>query len=227
MVEGQTLLGMGFSVASTILTNIGILLQKHSADVERGKHLCLRWRFWLGFVLNLGSEAGLTTLALMFAPLAALAPLVGLAVVFNALLARSGLVPGIRETMDYTEWLATALIFGGVTLVAISGPGPLDDDGEDVSASDAIAALPGAFRQPAFIAYASCSAAIISTWLVICEQRCVACLRKFRPNEDSIAAAVGSSFTAAMTSGFSIIFLKVHNPPPLPLPCPRLCTHDS
>jgi hypothetical protein len=74
-MASTTLLGMGFSVASTVLTNIGILLQKHSADVDRGKPLCHRWRFWLGFTLNLGSEAGLTTLALMFAPLSSIAPL--------------------------------------------------------------------------------------------------------------------------------------------------------
>ena len=82
-MASTTLLGMGFSVASTVLTNIGILLQKHSADVERGKPLCHRWRFWLGFTLNLGSEAGLTTLALMFAPLSTIAPL------YAALLSRA------------------------------------------------------------------------------------------------------------------------------------------
>ena len=53
-----TLLGMGFSVASTLLTNIGIPLQKHSADVERGQPLWLRWRFWLGLTLNLGPRLG-------------------------------------------------------------------------------------------------------------------------------------------------------------------------
>ena len=72
----------------TILTNIGILMQKHSADVER--HLCLiyRWRFWVGFTLNLGSEVGLTSTALYLAPLSFIAPLAGLAVVFNAMIAR-------------------------------------------------------------------------------------------------------------------------------------------
>ena len=74
-MQPKILLGMGCSVASTILTNLGILVQKHSADVEAGKPLWRRWRFWIGFTLNLGSEAGLTTVALALAPLSFIAPL--------------------------------------------------------------------------------------------------------------------------------------------------------
>ena len=87
MGQERIFLGMLCSVASTILTNIGILMQKHSAETE--KHLCLiyRWRFWVGFTLNLGSEVGLTTVALALVPLSFIAPLAGLAVVFNAVIA--------------------------------------------------------------------------------------------------------------------------------------------
>ena len=79
-------------------------MQKHSAETE--KHLCLiyRWRFWVGFTLNLGSEVGLTSTALYLAPLSFIAPLAGLAVVFNALIARLGLVAGTKEKMGYNEW---------------------------------------------------------------------------------------------------------------------------
>lgn len=184
-------------------------MQKHSADVEAGKPLCRRWRFWLGLLVNLGSEAGLTTVALALAPLSFIAPLAGLAVVFNALIAHFGCVPGVRERMGRIEWLATGFIMGGVTLVAISGPG-----GGDSSEADAlrvvVADLPAAFSQPIFIAYAACSALVVGSWLVLTEQRCLPQLReRWRPRDDSIAASVGSSFTAALTSGFSIIFLKV------------------
>ena len=82
MVSSSVLLGMLCSVFSTILTNIGsrhtifratllfprsstdppsdllfaVLMQKHSADVEKGLPLYRRWRFWLGFLVNMGSE---------------------------------------------------------------------------------------------------------------------------------------------------------------------------
>ena len=185
-------------------------MQKHSADVEKGRPLHRRWRFWVGLTVNLGSEVGLTTVALALAPLSFIAPLAGLAVVFNAVIAHLGLVPGVRERMRRTEWLATACIVAGVTLVAVAGPGgsgePADADALEVS----VASLPAAFSQTIFHVYAACSATIVVVWLMVSEQRCFPRLReRWRPRDDSILASVGSSFTAALTSGFSIIFLKV------------------
>ena len=207
-MSGKIVMGMSCSVASTILTNIGILFQKYSADVEKGRPLCKRWRFWLGFALNLGSEAGLTTVALALAPLSFIAPLAGLAVVFNALIARAGFVPGIREKMAFADWLATLCIVVGVTLVAISGPQgtPAADGGAD---PNRIASLPAALRQPAFIAYAACASATVAAWLFLWKQRCSQRLRRLAPREDSTMAAIGSSLSAALTSAFSVIFLKV------------------
>ena len=210
MVSSQILLGMGCSIVSTILTNIGILIQKHSADVEKGKHLCKRWRFWLGFTINMGSEVGLTTVALALAPLSFIAPLAGLAVVFNALIAHLGVIPGVKERMRRTEWLATVCIMAGVTLVAISGPGGGGDSDESAPVNPPVSELPLAFSRPGFLVYAGCAASLVLAWLIVSEQRCFPTLRRrYRPSEDSTTASVCSSFTAALTSGFSIVFLKV------------------
>ena len=43
-----------------MLTNIALLIQKHSAHVEAGRPLHRRYRFWAGFLLNTGSEVGLS-----------------------------------------------------------------------------------------------------------------------------------------------------------------------
>ena len=102
--------GLCLAVASTVLTNLGILFQKLSADVEADRPLRERWRFWLGFTLNLGSEAGLTTAALALAPMSVIAPLGGLSVVFNALMARFGVIPGIKEDMSPRDWASTVCI---------------------------------------------------------------------------------------------------------------------
>jgi drug/metabolite transporter (DMT)-like permease len=91
--------------------------------VEAGKPLYKRWRFIFGFILNTGSEIGLSAPASLFAPLSLLAPLGGVAVVVNALLTRFGCVCGIQERLSFLEWLATLFIMGGVALVAFSGPG--------------------------------------------------------------------------------------------------------
>jgi len=103
-----------------VLTNIALLIQKHSANVEKGRPLYKRWRFIFGFLLNTGSEIGLSAPASLFAPLALLAPLGGVAVVVNALLTRFGCVCGIKEKLSYLEWVATLCVMGGVALVAFS-----------------------------------------------------------------------------------------------------------
>ena len=126
-MRASMLVGLLFSLGSTALSNIGILFQKLSADTEAHKPLCQRWKLWMGMFLILGSELGLTTVALALAPLSVIAPLGGLAVVFNALLARFGIVVH-KEMMSVRDWLSTLCILVGVTLVAITGPGTAPDD---------------------------------------------------------------------------------------------------
>ena len=52
------LLGLGVAFLSTILSTIGLLIQKTSADLEKHKPAWRRWRFWLGFGINLGDLEG-------------------------------------------------------------------------------------------------------------------------------------------------------------------------
>ena len=178
-------LGIAFSVGSTILTNVGILLQKQSADLERSKILCYRWRFWMGMLLNLGSEAGLTTLAMMYAPLSTLAPLAGLGVVFNALLSRSGLISGRKETMGVHEWSATFMIVVGVSLVAVAGPSESAEEAE--TTAEMIAYLPAAFMQPIFLGYTVTATTIVFSWLFVTEQKCCPAFRRRFRDKPSVS----------------------------------------
>ena len=103
---------------------------------------------------NAGSEAVLSSVALVFAPLALIAPLGGLSVIFNSLLLRAGLVCGIKEKLSLREWLCTVVVLIGVTAVAVSGPGSQE------SAPWQIDALPDAVAaQPAFVVCANTEAA--------------------------------------------------------------------
>ena len=62
------LLGLGMAICSTVLSSLGLLIQKTSADLEKGKPVWKRWRFWLGFAVNLGSEVTLTPMAMSYTP---------------------------------------------------------------------------------------------------------------------------------------------------------------
>jgi len=197
------LVGMGFSLASTILTNIAILIQKHSAAVEKGRPVWRRWRFWCGFWLNTASEAGLSSVALWFTPLALIAPLGGVGVVFNALLARFGLVCGIREHLTLKEGLATFVILAGVTLVAVSGPG---SGSSETGATVDLSTMHELFEQPAFLSFA-CLAFALVTWTILLFH--VPQLKRWRPDPKATATSIFSGTSAACCGAFSVVFLKL------------------
>lgn len=202
MLEPLHLLGMSFSLVSILTTNVSILIQKHSAHVEAGRALCprcsqpWRWRFWCGFFLNLSSEALLSTMALAFAPLSLIAPLGGVGVVFNALLARFGLVCGITEKLALSEWSATLLVLAGVSLAAVSGPG----SGEAEKPFD-LDAMPVQFAQPAFLVYTTVALLLnVATLLVFHVPR----LKTWRPRPNSATEAIVTGSAAASCGAFSV-----------------------
>ena len=91
-------LGVGLAALSALISTFALLIMKHSADVEKGLMLwpsCKhpwRKRWWIGFIMNTGSELGISTFALMFVPMTVIAPVNGSAVIFSALVARLGWV---------------------------------------------------------------------------------------------------------------------------------------
>jgi hypothetical protein len=89
---------VGLAALSALISTFALLIMKHSADVEKGLPLrpsCKhpwRKRWWIGFIMNTGSELGISTFALMFVPMTVIAPVNGSAVIFSALVARLGWV---------------------------------------------------------------------------------------------------------------------------------------
>ena len=195
------LLGLAFAALSSLCSTTGILIQKYSAHVEAGRSLCRRWRFWVGFTINTGSEAVLSTVALYFTPLSLIAPLGGLSVIFNALLTRFGIVCGIKEVMTVQGWIATVIVLMGVTLVSLSGPGS-NDDGGPIE----IAALPAQMQKPLFVVLTTMAAAVVLGWIAV---RKVPALKPIRPSFMSLTASVFSGVTAACCGAYSVMFLKI------------------
>ncbi|EOD19841.1 hypothetical protein EMIHUDRAFT_458663 [Emiliania huxleyi CCMP1516] len=130
-------LGVGLAALSALISTFALLIMKHSADVEKGLPLrpsCKhpwRKRWWIGFIMNTGSELGISTFALMFVPMTVIAPVNGSAVIFSALVARLGWVSDriyritqVREYLSYLEWLALLIAVTGIVLCAVFGPSP-------------------------------------------------------------------------------------------------------
>ena len=184
--------------------------QKHSAHVEVGRPLCRRWRFWVGFTLNLGSEAVLSSVALYFTPLSLIAPMGGLTVCFNALLVRFGLVCGIKEILSLSEWISSFITMAGVTLVTMSGPGSTSNGPLDLTA------LPSNMAQIGFVCYCAIIVVYVVTWMLVSHLgnmqrpgKAFDFFRWLRPDDASMKASIMSGTTAACCGSFSILFLKV------------------
>ena len=196
----RVLLGMTFGIGSAVLRSIALLVQKHSARVEDGRKLWRRPRLFLSILLNITAEVGLSSLALLFAPLNMLAPLGGVSVLANALLTRFGLVCGIQEKPSSSEWAATLLVLLGVSLVAICGGSA--DASDDLTMAD----LPDAFSRPGFLLFAV--PALIAVVIWSCLISCPA-FKQIRPDETSLRASLVSGVAAACSGAFAVMFVKV------------------
>ena len=201
MVEALHIVGLLCSLLSVALSNIGILIQKYSTQVESHKPLWRRWRLWAGVALNIGSEITLSTTALALAPLALIAPTGGFGIIFNAFLARYGCVCGQKEVLTGFDWAATILLCTGITLIVASGPGSTE-----ATAKPSLSELPARMGQPALIAVYAVAVGAISGWMLLTK---LAVLKRWRPSSSSITTTICASATSAMIGCASVISLRI------------------
>ena len=154
---------MGMALLSTFLTTVSLFIQKRSADVEKGRPPWRRYRFIAGVLLNITSEMFLFSFAMTLTPISLRAPLTGTGVVFSALIASSGIVPGVKEKLHTIDWVCTCAVLVGVSIAAIFGPGSHE-------ASD-LDQLPRAFSSPGFLAFVIISLMLILAWLLVLKVR--------------------------------------------------------
>mmetsp|Transcript_10204 Transcript_10204/g.24554 ORF Transcript_10204/g.24554 Transcript_10204/m.24554 type:complete len:508 (-) Transcript_10204:80-1603(-) len=192
------LVGMGIALLSTFLTTVSIFILKYSADVEKGRPPWRRYRFFGGLALNLMSEFVLFSFAMAFTPISLLAPLTGTGVVFSALIASSGIVPGVQEKLAVIDWVCTCLVLIGVSIAAIFGPG--SNEATDLNA------LPSAMSNPGFLAFVTLAISIILGWLVLCK---VTALESIRPDDKSLNYTIFSGLSASLCGSLCVVLLKV------------------
>jgi len=192
------LFGMGVAVLSTFLTTVSLFIQKRSADIEKGRPPWRRYRFIFGVLLNISSEMILFSFAMTLTPISLLAPLTGMGVVFSALIASSGVVPGVKEKLHTVDWICTCLVLLGVSVAAIFGPGS-----HEASSLDGVAA---AFANPGFLSFVIIALTLIMSWLLVLK---VPRLRAFRPQDVSLATTVFSGVTSALCGALCVMLLKV------------------
>lgn len=157
--------GVSLAALSALISSVALLIMKRSADTEAGLPLrpsCThRWRrlWWLGFLMNTGSEVSLSVVALGMAPISVIAPIFGLAIVFSAVLARLGWVPGVKESLSRAEWASIVVIVVGIGLCSAFGPSTEHEIAfEDIGKY---------FGRASFLGYACPAAAFVLFWVAV------------------------------------------------------------
>ena len=197
-VDVQALIGIFLAALSALISSVALVIMKRSADVEVGLPLCKRWRWWLGFVINTGSELTLSTVALTLAPLAIIAPVFGTQVIFSAMIARAGCVPGVKEMMSLCEWICLAGAIAGIALCSAFGP------------SSETAILYEEYQvylpQGRYLGFLVPSVTLVFCWsLILTNKR----LKWLRPKDDSLTTAVVSSLGAGIAGSCSIVSSRI------------------
>ena len=197
-VDVQALIGIFLAALSALISSVALVIMKRSADVEVGLPLCKRWRWWLGFVINTGSELTLSTVALTLAPLAIIAPVFGTQVIFSAMIARAGCVPGVKEMMSLCEWICLAGAIAGIALCSAFGP------------SSETAILYEEYQiylpQGRYLGFLVPAVTLVFCWsLILTNKR----LTWLRPKDDSLTTAVVSSLGAGVAGSCSIVSSRI------------------
>jgi len=132
--QGLEFVGILVALLSTLISTFCLMWIKRSTEVEKGLPVlpcaCFGGSFgkpWrrilvIAMVGNLLSEAFLSTIAYLFAPLSRILPVAGSALIFSGLIASMGLVPGIKEKLSIAEWAALVFTLCAMVGTSLSGP---------------------------------------------------------------------------------------------------------
>lgn len=188
------IVGVILAALSNMLSSLGLLIMKISADQDKGKACHRRWRFWLGFGINLGSEVTITPIALSLAPVSLLAPMTAIGIAGSVLIAASGCLRGLKESIGPREVGAILLIIAGVVLSTAFGP--RSDNEPSIDAAEA------AVRSPACIVSFACVFLFTATWVAV---------RRLKrgPADGTLVVCLMSSVDASCLAAMSVVFLKI------------------
>jgi hypothetical protein len=115
------LVGMQLALLGSFCSAVGLVLLKHSTNVEGGLP-CQRKKFWwIGFLFLIVNASVIDVFAFSLAPITLIAPFTGVTIVFTSWLASSGML-FVKETLDVWDATSTGITLAGVTITSMYGP---------------------------------------------------------------------------------------------------------
>jgi len=187
------IIGMILVFVGCCCSAVGLILLKHSTNVE--EHLPLHRRpFWaVGVVFLIVNASVIDIIAFSLAPLTLVAPFSGVTIVLTTWLASSGML-FVKETVDTHDMISTALALVGVTITTAFGPHIDDAKGANE--------LSACFGQTDVHIFAAVSMGIFgASWLTYFAHRRLRQATWFR--------ICVYAYTAALAGSASMLLLKV------------------
>ena len=188
--------GVLCAVISAFCSMIGLLLMKVSTEKERHLKVWRRWRFLLGFFVNILFGVTLTPVALALAPLAVCAPMGSLQLVFAAWFAARGWIVA-KERAGAMEYVGMLFCVVGVVLASVFGP-----TGESQATIERVGFV---MTQAPFIVVTAVSWTVIFGWLLVQK---APFLRDCKPAGDAPITAFVSGFCAGSSAAYSLVCVK-------------------
>mmetsp|Transcript_11237 Transcript_11237/g.18826 ORF Transcript_11237/g.18826 Transcript_11237/m.18826 type:complete len:276 (+) Transcript_11237:176-1003(+) len=115
------LVGVLLVLLGCLCSAVGLVLMKHSTNVETHLPFFKRPFWFAGLVFLMFNALVIDVVALSLAPLVIVAPFSGVTIVFTSWLASSGLL-FVKETLDIWDTSSTIIALIGVTIASLFGP---------------------------------------------------------------------------------------------------------
>jgi len=194
--QGMVFMGVCLNAIGACLTAGAFIVQKLTHKEEADVHMCMRWRWWLGFSMLL-SAGVLEGLSLAWAPLSIVAPLSGLTVLLNTVFA----VWFLGEKFRIYEFIIVVCLALGIGCTTLFGP-----DTTTTAPTDSKYFEHLLFRPIMALYYLGLLMAIIVFMLMIfCYKKCHDLKRVNAFGYAAIAAALGAQQNMFLKCGFTLI----------------------
>lgn len=112
---------MQLALLGCFCSAVGLVLLKHSTNVEGGKHFLRKKFWWIGFFFLIVNASVIDVFAFALAPITLIAPFTGVTIVFTSWLASTGVL-FVKETLDVWDATSTGITLAGVTVTSMYGP---------------------------------------------------------------------------------------------------------
>ena len=204
--------GVALATLATLVSTLALLVIKLSTIKEKDVPLCpfrccggsgsctrtsWKWRLVTAYVGNGVSEALLSTVALSLAPLSVISPVGGTALIFSALLARSGWMPGIKEYLSLAEWLALIATVGALFMTSLFGP--------KTEFQPPYAEWQRELSRPAVILHFAITVSLMGAWLAVLK---LPILRRCRPPPTGLTMTIVSALVSGGAGAYSQLCVK-------------------